>query len=140
MAAVLPPEKRSANAVLLDRAGICVSALCLVQCLLLPIIVAGAPVLALPFFDSEIFHLLLLGLILPIGSIAFYLGYRVHASRVTVLLGAVGIGIVFVTAVFGHDHLSAMASALWTSLGGFFLITAHVMNLRNRRACLRPQP
>ena len=140
MAAVLPTEKMSANAMLLDRAGICVSALCLIQCLLLPVVVVAAPMLSVPFVDAEVFHLILLGLIVPVSAMAFYLGYRAHANRTMVLLGGAGVAIVFVTAVVGHDHLSSLASALWTSLGGVLLISAHTLNLRyRRRICLRPR-
>ncbi|MEE4329707.1 MAG: MerC domain-containing protein, partial [Wenzhouxiangella sp.] len=138
MAAVLPSEKRSVDT-MIDRAGICVSTLCLIQCLLLPIIVIAVPALSVPFLDSEAFHLLLLGLILPVGIIAFYLGYRVHANRATIVIGLTGLGVVLLTAILGHDHLSPIASALWTSLGGVLLISAHLLNLHHRRrVCLGP--
>lgn len=140
MVAVLPEQKGASSAALLDRTGICVSVLCLVQCLLLPVVVVAAPLMAIPFLEAEVFHLLLLGLIVPIGTVAFYFGYRAHASRAPVLLGFAGIGVVLLAAVFGHDHLSPMASALWTSLGGILLISAHLLNLRHRRrACLQPR-
>jgi predicted neutral ceramidase superfamily lipid hydrolase len=133
MAAVLPNQKRTVSAAFLDRTGICVSVLCLVQCLLLPLLVVAAPVLSVPFLDTELFHLLLLGLIVPIAAAAFYLGYRAHANRSTVAIGGAGIAVVLATAVLGHDHLSPMVAASWTALGGVLLIIAHLLNLRHRR-------
>ncbi len=139
MAAVIEPKNRDRKGVVLDRLAICVSGLCLVQCLLLPLLVVLTPLMSLGIFGEEIFHLVLLGLIVPVSLAAFALGYRVHRNRQMLIPGLAGLLVVILAAVFEHD-MTALGTALLTSLGGVLLITGHWLNLRSRRqACLAPQ-
>lgn len=139
MAAVIKPESvQTLTGSSLDRAGICVSTVCLIQCLLLPVLLVISPLTTLGVFGEEIFHLALLGLIAPISLLAFGLGYRQHRNRRMLTCGLIGLGLVTVSTLFGHELLSPLASALLTSLGGLFLIIGHWLNLRSRRRfCLR---
>ncbi|MCC5864840.1 MAG: MerC domain-containing protein [Wenzhouxiangella sp.] len=139
MAAVIEPKSRDRKGVILDRLAICVSGLCLVQCLLLPLLVVLTPLISLGIFGEEIFHMVLLGLIMPVSLAAFFLGYRVHRNRQMLVPGLTGLLIVILAAVFEHD-MTALGTALLTSLGGALLIFGHWLNLRRRReACLAPQ-
>lgn len=139
MAAVVEPKNRDRKGVVLDRLAICVSGLCLVQCLLLPVLVILTPLMSLGIFGEEIFHLALLGLIVPVSLAAFALGYRVHRNRQMLIPGLAGLVVVILAAVFEHD-MSALGTALLTSFGGVLLITGHWLNLRRRReACLALQ-
>lgn len=138
MAAVIEPKERDRKGILLDRLAICVSGLCLVQCLLLPVLVVLTPLMSLGIFGEEIFHILLLGLIVPVSLGAFVLGYRVHRNRQMLVPGLSGLLIVILAAVFEHD-MTALGTAMLTSLGGVLLIFGHWLNLRRRReACLTP--
>ena len=140
MAVVFNTQNQAATGSTLDRAAICVSAVCLAQCLLLPGLVAISPLISLGFLDDELFHLLLLAVILPVSLVAFYLGFRVHRSSRMLVPGLAGLVIVVLAVVFGHEVLGTLGSALLTSFGGVLLMIGHWLNLRRRReACLRPR-
>ncbi len=137
MAAVIEPDRQHRVQGALDRSAICVSALCLVQCLLLPLVIVVAPIASLGFLASHAFHLMLLGFILPVSLVAFGLGYRLHRNATTLVFGAVGLTILVVAYVLEHNGLGHLPAALITSTGGLFLIAGHLINIRaRRRACL----
>ncbi len=136
MAAVIkPPVPEVAAGSVLDRAGIFVSAFCLVQCLVLPVLLLASPLTSLGFLGHEAFHLVLLAVIVPVSVGAFSLGYRVHRNRTMLIPGLAGLALIAFAAVFGHDLLGNLGSALLTSVGGLLLITGHWINLRRRRQC-----
>lgn len=139
MAVVFKSPERIAQASLLDRAGICVSAVCLVQCFVLSLAIVLAPMMSLGIFGSDLFHRLLLALILPLSVGAFWLGYRSHRSLALLLTGLAGLGLVLSAALLEATVLSPLAASALTSIGGVTLIAAHWLNLRRRRSvCLRP--
>jgi len=121
----------------LDRVGIIVSAFCLIQCLMLPLLLLVSPLTSLGFLGHEAFHLVLLAVIVPVSAGAFWLGYRVHRNRTMLIPGLAGLAVVAFAAVFGHDLLGDVGSALVTSAGGLLLITGHWLNLRRRRQFAR---
>lgn len=139
MAAVFTSPERVKRASLLDRAGICVSAVCLLQCLVLSLAIVLAPMLSLGIFGSDLFHFLLLAVILPLGAAAFWMGYRSHQSLALLLTGLTGLGLVLAAAVLEATVLSPLAASGVTSIGGVMLIVGHWLNLRRRRlVCMRP--
>ncbi|NBD96224.1 MAG: MerC family mercury resistance protein [Gammaproteobacteria bacterium] len=139
MAVVFKSPERTARAGLLDRAGICVSAVCLVQCLVLSLAIVLAPMMSLGIFGSDLFHRLLLLLILPLSVGAFWLGYRSHGSLGLLLAGLSGLALVLAAAFLEATVLPPLAASALTSAGGVTLIVGHWLNLRRRRSvCLRP--
>ncbi len=139
MAVVFNPPERATRASLLDRAGICVSAVCLVQCLVLSLAIVLAPMMSLGIFGSDLFHRLLLLLILPLSLGAFWLGYRSHRSVGLLLAGMAGLALVLAAAFLEATVLPPLAASALTSAGGITLIVSHWLNLKKRRrVCLRP--
>jgi len=140
MAAVFKSPEHVASGKILDRAGICVSAVCLVQCLALSLAIVLAPMMSLGIFGSDLFHRLLLALILPLSVGAFWLGYRSHRSLAVLLAGLAGLGLVLSAAWLEATVLPPLAASALTSIGGVTLIVTHWLNLRRRRSvCLRPR-
>jgi hypothetical protein len=140
MAAVFDNEESDRSEARLDRAAICVSVLCLAQCLLLPLLIVVSPLASLGLFGDELFHLALLGVILPLSLAAFALGYRTHRNRRMLAPGLAGLVVISLAAVLEGGALGHLGSALMTSAGGVLLIIGHWLNLRDRRrVCLRPQ-
>lgn len=138
MAVVCKPHQPATRSSLLDRAGICVSAVCLVQCLMLSLAILLAPVMSLGIFGSDLFHRLLLLLILPVGIGAFWLGYRSHRSFGLLLAGLAGLAVVLAAAFLEATILPPLAASALTSVGGVTLIIGHWLNLRRRKSiCLR---
>jgi hypothetical protein len=140
MAAVFKSDKQVINGAVLDRAAICVSAVCLVQCLLLPVLLVISPLVSLGILGDAHFHLALLAVILPLSLAAFALGYRRHRNRQMLIPGLSGLAVIILAAGLEGGVLGPLGSALLTSLGGVLLILGHWINLRQRRQlCLRPQ-
>lgn len=139
MAAVFDTDKPKARNQVFDRAAICVSGLCLVQCLLLPILVVVTPLASVGFLGDEWFHMALLLVVLPLSLLAFALGFRQHRNPTMLIPGGLGLLLVALAAAAEISHsMSHWQAALLTSLGGLLLITGHWLNLRYRRlACLR---
>lgn len=124
----------------LDRAGICVSAVCLAQCVVLSLTIVLAPVISLGIFGSDAFHRILLAIILPLSLAAFVMGYRAHRRGLLLVAGLAGMVMVVAAAVLEATVLGPLAASLLTSIGGTCLIVGHWLNLRlRRRACLRPK-
>ena len=139
MAVVFKSDQQAKSGAALDRLAICVSAACLVQCLLLPVLVVATPLISLGFLADDLFHLVLLLVVVPISLMAFTLGYRLHRNTSMLVLGGIGLVLVVMAAVFEATVLHGLAAALTTALGGVFLIAGHWVNLRQRRrVCLQP--
>ncbi|MDT8450383.1 MAG: MerC domain-containing protein [Wenzhouxiangellaceae bacterium] len=119
----------------LDRLGIGISALCLVQCLAVPLALIFAPLASVGLFSHEAFHLVLLAVIVPVGALAYTLGFLRHRNARMWIPAAIGFALLVVAAVLEQGHwLHPVAIAFVTSAGGAALIVAHVMNMRSGRA------
>ena len=133
MSTVLESENSSVTAGVLDRAGICVSVLCLAQCLALAAVVVIGPLASLGIFGTDAFHRLLLAVILPVSLLAFGLGLRRHGNLRMLVPGLSGLAVLVVTAGLEAAGMNGMKAAAMTSLGGMLLITGHLLNIRARR-------
>ncbi|NCO19990.1 MAG: MerC domain-containing protein, partial [Gammaproteobacteria bacterium] len=67
-------DLKRASPTLLDRLGIAVSAFCMVQCLALPLTLMFAPLASWGVLSHDLFHLVLLAVIVPVSSLAFLFG------------------------------------------------------------------
>lgn len=139
MAAVLRSSSPTATDRLLDRAGIGISLVCLIQCIALTVTIVLAPFISLGVFGSDLFHRALLALIVPVSATAFTLGYRGHRRVGPLLIGFGGLLVLIAAAVLEAFVLPPLAASLLTSVGGLMLILAHWQNLRERR-CASLQP
>lgn len=110
----------------LDGAAVGLSALCLIHCLALPLVVAGLPFLAQ--FSEGHLHAQMLVVVLPLSFIALGLGYRHHRNLKIVAAGAVGMLVLTIGATVAHDKLGLAADRLFTIVGALVLATAHFYN------------
>ena len=118
----------------LDGAAVALSALCLIHCLALPIVVAGLPFLA-QFADGHL-HLQMLVVVLPLSVVALGLGFRRHRSLRIVFAGTLGMLTLAVGATVAHTHLGLTADRAFTIVGALVLAAAHYFNsVSSRRAC-----
>ena len=115
----------------LDRAGVAISAVCLVHCLALPLVAA-----LLPAVDAWVdpathhrIHWALLALALPISLAALVSGARRHGRYRWLALGSVGLGSMLL-GVLGW--LGAENEVPITIAGVSLLAAAHVGNWRAR--------
>lgn len=134
MAAVLNQQRDNDLPVSwLDRLGIGVSAFCLLQCLALPLVLVLAPTTSAGFLSHEVFHLVLLAVIVPISGLAFTLGFLRHRNRRMWIPAGAGLAFLLLAAWLEQRHaLPPLAIAAVTSAGGVCLIVGHWLNLRCR--------
>ncbi|MDH3533242.1 MAG: MerC domain-containing protein [Gammaproteobacteria bacterium] len=112
----------------LDGTAVALSALCLLHCLALPLLVAGLPFLAQ--FSAGHLHAQVLVLVLPLSSIALALGFRRHRDMRIVFGGALGMLLLVIGATIAHVHLGLLADRVFTICGSIVLATAHLLNSR----------
>ena len=110
----------------LDGAAVGLSALCLVHCLALPLIVAGLPFLA-QFADGHL-HAQMLVVVLPLSIVALGLGFRHHRNLRIVAGGVVGMALLTIGATVAHGHWGITADRAFTIAGALILAAAHYYN------------
>lgn len=117
----------------LDGLAMLLSALCLVHCLALPVLVAALPLAASSLVTDERFHQWLLLAAVPTSLIALGWGWRRHRSRPVALLGLAGMAFM-VFAAFGIQFglLDAAGERLLTIIGAVLLALAHLRNYQLR--------
>jgi len=113
-----------------DQIAIALSALCIVHCLAVPVLVALLPVLAISFGSETHFHALMLWIIVPISIVGFGFGYRVHGQARTVMLGVLGMFGLTVTALWGHAQWQPVVETLVSIAASLLLGAAHWFNFR----------
>lgn len=110
------------------------SALCLVHCLALPLIVIGVPFFA-QFAEGHL-HLQMLVVVLPLSTLALGIGYRRHRNSRILFAGFVGMILLIIGATVAHAQLGLMADRAFTICGSLTLATAHYFNsIRAQAAC-----
>ena len=119
---------------LLDRASIGLSVICVLHCFATPILLAFAPsLLALPVADEK-FHAVLIFLILPASLVALTLGCRRHGDMSVVYWGCGGLVVLLGTLVLGHDLLGDGGEKIMTVFGSGLVVIGHTLNFRACRA------
>jgi len=110
------------------------SALCLVHCLALPLIVIGVPFLA-QFAEGHL-HLQMLVVVLPLSTLALGIGFRRHRDSRILSAGIVGMLLLIIGATVAHAQLGLIADRAFTICGSLTLATAHYFNsIRAQAAC-----
>ena len=118
---------------LLDRASIGLSVICVLHCFATPILLAIAPsLLALPVADEK-FHAVLIFMILPASLIALTMGCRRHGDMSVVYWGCGGLVVLLGTLVLGHDLLGDAGEKIMTVFGSGLVVIGHVLNFRSCR-------
>ena len=119
---------------LLDRASIGLSVICVLHCFATPILLAFAPsLLALPVADEK-FHAVLIFLIIPASLVALTLGCRRHGDMSVVYWGCGGLVVLLGTLVLGHELLGDAGEKIMTVFGSGLVVIGHTLNFRACRA------
>lgn len=115
---------------LTDYISISLAGICALHCFLMPVALILFPVVGSMFLFEEVFHELLLLLIIPASVIAIFLGCRRHKDFKVLMLGVVGLCFLLAGAfaVTGYEEL------ILTFVGASIMICGH---LRNFRLCRR---
>lgn len=112
----------------LEGIGLGLSGLCILHCIAIPLLAFTLPTWGGLLLASEsAFHWVLLFLAIPISGCAFWYSSQRHQARGTLILGCIGLFIMFVGAshLFGHDY-----EIVLTVTGVIAVSIAHMKNLR----------
>ena len=110
----------------LDGAAVGLSALCLIHCLALPLVVAGLPFLAQ--FSEGHLHKQMLVVVLPLSIVALGLGFRHHRNSQIVAAGIAGMALLTIGATVAHQNWGLLADRTFTITGALILAAAHFYN------------
>lgn len=114
-----------------DGLGVFLSQLCLAHCFLLPAVLAVLPSLdfhAVP--GAEALHFTLLLLATPTAIYALLTGYRFHRRAGVLVLGVVGLSLLWLGSALEAWHLviSHSEAHLLSAFGSAVVILAHLVN------------
>ena len=113
-----------------DRAAICFSSLCILHCLLLPVLLVAYPIGILVTLSDEMFHQLMVSVALPLSLVALYVGYGHHKRNQLIVFGSVGLGMLMLPLVVPHELISETEETWLTVAGALIVCLAHVVNFR----------
>ncbi|MEP0354279.1 MAG: MerC domain-containing protein [Paraglaciecola sp.] len=117
-----------------DRSAILLSTLCVVHCLLMPLILILLPTLtSLVFFSDERFHTWLLYAVIPISAFAIVLGYFHHRNWLVVLITSIGMAVLVLVAILGHDVFGERGEVFASVVGSIVVAYGHIINFKTRR-------
>lgn len=119
----------------LDKLAVYLSAICAIQCLALPIAMLFLPSLSLLPLSEELFHTLLLFLVIPVSIFAMVMGCKKHKSYNIIFYGALGLSILLVSAVYGHDLFGESGEIASTLVGASVLSFGHIKNQKLCKEC-----
>ena len=120
----------------LDKAAIGLSMVCAVHCLLLPVALVLLPALAANSFGDESFHSWMLLAVLPTSIFALTMGCRQHRNYSVMATGLLGLAILTLAILFGHDWMGETWEKVATLAGALFIALGH---FKNHRLCKKQQ-
>ncbi len=121
-------DNSSRRKALLDKIAVLLSGLCLLHCLLLPIVIAVLPFLGQ--FGDDHFHRELLLFVVPVSIVALTAGFRRHGHTEVLFFGGIGLAILIVGGTFIHETYGVTADRLMTVTGSLILAGTHYRNYR----------
>jgi hypothetical protein len=114
-----------------DKLGIVVSATCAVHCLVVGMLPFALPLLD-SFFHSPLFHILFVVMVVVITPMAFGHHFQRHGFSYVINLALAGVAGIIMGAAL-EPVSSELVSHGVSMFGSFFLVFAHVLNLRHQR-------
>jgi uncharacterized membrane protein YozB (DUF420 family) len=111
-----------------DRVGVWASTVCVVHCLLTPVLLSMSVVFVHFLPSEERVHRSLALLIALVGAIALVRGFRTHQRTRVLYLMAAGLACIFFAAFYGDRLPSHWAEVGITFAGSFLMISAHRLN------------
>ena len=111
---------------LTDYASMSLAGICAVHCFLAPVALILFPVMGSAFLFREIFHELMLLVVIPSSTAAIFLGCRRHKDVYVAFLGVCGLCLL-VAGAFGAEGYLETALTL---AGVFVMLFGHARNFR----------
>lgn len=118
-----------------DKFAIYLSVFCAIQCLILPLSLLFIPAISLLPLADESFHKVLLLFVIPISAFAMIMGCRKHKSYNVIYYGIIGLSIMIVSAIWGHDLVGETGEIVSTLAGTSILSFGHIKNKKLCKEC-----
>ena len=112
----------------LEGIGLGLSGICILHCIAIPLLAFTLPTWGgLLLVSESVFHWILLCLAIPISGFAFWYSSQRHQATGTLILGSIGLFIMFVGAshLFGHEYEIAL-----TVTGDIAVSIAHMKTIQ----------
>ena len=127
-----------------DRFAIALSSICAIHCIALPVVASLIPLLATSIsHDNALhefwFHQFILIFILPVSIFALTAGYRCHKKITPIFVGAIGLVILAVMALFAENLISqqiisGLGETILIIFGGIIHAAGHILNVLATKA------
>ncbi|MYC40748.1 MAG: MerC domain-containing protein [Candidatus Dadabacteria bacterium] len=111
---------------LTDYTSISLAGICVVHCFLTPVALILFPVVGSTLVFEEVFHELMLFMVIPASAVAMFLGCRRHKDFSVIMLGGVGLYFLLV----GAFAVTGYLESILTLIGAFIMISGHLRNFR----------
>ena len=135
-----------------DKVAVCLSTICVIHCIGLPILLVLLPGLSMipgvetasccphgdetvAFFSMANFHMLMVLAVVPSSAYALITGYIQHKRFPVVFVGLAGVTTLAVAAILGVKVLGADAERALTVAGSTTIACAHIWNFSLCRKC-----
>jgi len=118
-----------------DRLGVWTSALCVVHCLLTPVLLSFSAVVAHFLPAEESVHRSLALLVALFGAVALLIGFRKHRRATVLFMMFGGLSCIAGAAWFGDKLPSHTVEVAITFCGSGLMIAAHRLNHTFCRSC-----
>ncbi|MEZ4872980.1 MAG: MerC domain-containing protein [Bdellovibrionales bacterium] len=119
-----------------DKIGVFVSSLCIVHCLIFPLMMVIFPSLALVLgFDVDHTHMLLLVFLVPAAFFAIYSGYKVHGEKRPLYAMALGFAFVLFGTLHGFGWVPHKLEPVLVLIGSVIMVRAHFINSHHCKKC-----
>ncbi|MCX7632506.1 MAG: MerC domain-containing protein [Turneriella sp.] len=125
-----PEKKYFSN--LWDKAGVVFSGLCLIDCVVLPLLSVLLFSIESSLLVKIDLHQLLLPAIIVTAAVAFYHSYRRHRAHHIAILGLLGVALL-TASVWGEGTWHPSVSQGVSLCGSLLLLAAHSVNLWQHR-------
>src|SRR6202012_5959142 len=111
-----------------DRLGVWTSSLCVVHCVLTPVLISSSAVFAHFLPAEESVHRSLALLVALFGAVALLIGFRKHSGATVLFMMFGGLGCIAGAAWFGDKLPSHAVEVAITFCGSGLMIAAHRLN------------
>lgn len=136
------PLSSSKSNLWMDRLGVCLSALCILHCLLTPVVLLALPLTHhWALSGDHLFHWFMALVLFVLAALAFGRGYYQHRKVQVLYLGAMGLSLLLSGLAVTEHHSHVHHNIHWTSsffhssliltvAGSLILIWAHMQNIK----------
>ncbi len=112
-----------------NKSSIVFSSLCIVHCLLVPLILIFFPSLSF-YFAEDSTHYWMLVAVLPVSFFSLFTGCKKHKSLGVGTLILSGLILLIFSVLFGHDFLGEILEKFSIFIASTLLIFGHLKNYR----------